>query len=309
MRPAHGSRIFTLALTNTRASATFRALTELEPAFAIQSTPSGGLDAQDPCRWFVRVLRACWSSPRRAGPGQHCRLRQGPERRRAARRHRRSVERRADRKERAPRSPTAPATTASSICRRAPTAWRSRCPASRRCAAKASCIQGTFAAPVSAELQVGALEETITVTGTPDRGRQQQHRAVRRRSRHPRRDPDADPQHAVARAAAARHHGHAVRARPVQHERARLVDRRHGDRHRRHARQQPVRQRPVQRLLHERRGDRRGHVHDRRRVRRNAERRPAHQQHAEGRRQHASPARSSPTAPAAACRPTTAPTR
>ena len=28
-------------------------------------------------------------------------------------------------------------------------------------------IQGTFAAPVSEQLQVGALEETITVSGTP----------------------------------------------------------------------------------------------------------------------------------------------
>ena len=170
-------------------------------------------------------------------------------------------------------------------------------------------IQGTFAAPVSEQMQVGTLEETITVSGHADRRRQQQHRAVRRRSRHPRRHPDADSQHAVARAAAAGHHGHAVRARPIQHERARLEHRRHGHRHRRHARQQPVRQRPVQRLLHERRRDRRGDVHDRRRVRRDAERRPAHQQHAEGRRQQVLAARSSPTAPAAACRPTTAPMR
>ena len=76
-------------------------------------------------------------------------------------------------------------------------------------------IQGTFAAPVSEQMQVGALEETITVSGHADRGRQQQHRAVRGRPRHPRPDPDADSQHAVARAAAARHHRHAVRARPV----------------------------------------------------------------------------------------------
>ena len=68
-------------------------------------------------------------------------------------------------------------------------------------------MQGTFAAQVNAELQVGTLEETITVTGeSPTVDVSQQHRAVRRRSRHPRPDPDADSQHPVARAAAARHH-------------------------------------------------------------------------------------------------------
>ena len=38
-------------------------------------------------------------------------------------------------------------------------------------------LQGTFTAQVNGELQVGALEETITVTGeSPDRRRDQQHR-------------------------------------------------------------------------------------------------------------------------------------
>ncbi len=170
-------------------------------------------------------------------------------------------------------------------------------------------IQGTFAAPVSEQMQVGALEETITVSGTPT----------------------VDVSNNTAQFVVDRDILDQIPT-PIRNTPARAlllpgttvtpfvlgqynmsvhgsIDRRHGDRDRRHARQQPVRQRPVQRLLHERRRDRRGHVHDRRRVRGNAERRLANQQHAEGRRQHASPARSSPMAPAADCRPTTVPTR
>ena len=147
-------------------------------------------------------------------------------------------------------------------------------------------IQGVFNATVSPELAGRRARRNDHRLRHAHRRRQQQHRAVRRRSRHPRLDSDADSQHAVAGAAAARHRGHDVRARPVHDERARLGERRHRDRHRRHARQQPVRQRPVQRLLHERRRDRGSDLHDRRRIRRDAERRPAHQQHAERRRQH-----------------------
>ena len=146
-------------------------------------------------------------------------------------------------------------------------------------------IQGVFNATVSPLLEVGALEETITVTGSPtvDVSNNTAQFVVDRDILDV--DPNADSQHADARAPAARHRGHDIRARPIQHERPRVEHGRHRDRHRRHARQQPVRQRPVQRLLHERCGHRGSHLHDRRRVGGNAERRPAHQQHAERRRQ------------------------
>ncbi len=146
-------------------------------------------------------------------------------------------------------------------------------------------IQGTFAAPVSEQMQVGTLEETITVTGTPT----------------------VDVSNNTAQFVVDRDILDAIPT-PIRNTPARAlllpgttvtpfvlgqysmsvhgsIDRRHGDRRRRHARHQPVRQRPVQRLLHERRGHRRSDVHDRRRVRRDAERRLAHQQHAERRRQ------------------------
>ena len=60
---------------------------------------------------------------------------------------------------------------------RAPTRWRSRWPGSRPCAAAASSSKAPSPRTVNAELQVGAVEETLTVTARiADRRRHQQHR-------------------------------------------------------------------------------------------------------------------------------------
>ena len=148
-------------------------------------------------------------------------------------------------------------------------------------------LEGNFTPTVNAELQVGSVEETLTVTAespTVDLVNNTTAFVANREVLDC--DSGRDAQHAGARAAHSRDDGDAVRARPVQHAGSRIGHLRHGDRDRRHAREQPVRQRPVQRLLHERRERAGSHLHDRRRVGGDAGRRPAHQQRAEGRRQH-----------------------
>ena len=242
---------------------------------------------------------------------QHCRLRQGSQRRGVARRHRRGVERRADRKDphrrHRQRRPVPDRRSASRHLRRG----RSRCPGSRPCGAKGIILQGTFAAP--GQRRAAGRRTRRNHHGhrrIADRGRRQQHRrssssTATSSTRFPtpiRNTPSRAlllPGTTVTPFVLGQYnmsvHGSATR--------------RHGDCHRRHARQQPVRQRSVQRLLHERRQpskkSRSRPAPSRRRCRPAACASTARPRTAATR----SPARSSPTAPAARFRPTTAPTR
>ncbi len=173
--------------------------------------------------------------------------------------------------------------------------------------APTSCSKGTFTAQVNAELQVGAMEETLTVTAeSPTVDVISNTEDVRRQPRRARRHSDDPARHDGARAADSRHDGDAVRARPVQPHQPRLVDIGLHDGDRRPAREQPVRQRPVQRLLHERRSDAGAELPHRLRVGGNPEQRHPRQPGAEGRRQQVLRDRSSCTVRAAACSRTTA---
>ena len=65
-------------------------------------------------------------------------------------------------------------------------------------------LEGTFTAQVNAELQVGAVEETVPVTAASPAVDVSAHDGVRRQPRDPRRDSDDRAQHARARAAHSR---------------------------------------------------------------------------------------------------------
>ena len=146
-------------------------------------------------------------------------------------------------------------------------------------------LEGNFTAQVNPELQVGSVEESLTVTGATPAvdviNTSELSSPTATCSTH----SDDRSQHPGARAAHSRHHGDAVRARPVQPHQPRVVDLRLHDRHRRPAGEQPVRQRAVQRLLHERRERPGADLQHRLGVGGNPEQRHPRQQRAEGRRQ------------------------
>ena len=126
--------------------------------------PSGGEDAfGDQVRGRSTVDGV--SSFAGVGASVHHRNRQGSIRGGHARRHRRSGESGADRERSARRSPTPTAAISSSIFGRAPTSSRSRCSGFNTVKRDGVTVSGSGIVTVDAEMRVGSLEETITVTG------------------------------------------------------------------------------------------------------------------------------------------------
>ena len=105
----------------------------------------------------VPSLRACAE--------RDCRRRQGHVRRGAARRDRRGGEPGADREDPRRRRPTARAGTRSSICGPASTPSRSTLPGFSTVKRDGVELPTNFTATINADLRVGALEETVTVSG------------------------------------------------------------------------------------------------------------------------------------------------
>ena len=225
----------------------------------------GGADDHSETRRVVRRRVPVGGRAARNRVGTECDRRNSHRQhgRRHARCHGRGRKPRPHREGQVGRSPTDRAATRSSICVLARTASATACPGFTTAVRDGLFLPADFTATVNIQLSVGALEESVTVTGQNPAGGRAVVRADRGDHAQPARCAADAPQHAVVRlpgaGRAAEQAGRRRRADDGagQHARARREPAAHDDADRRHAGEPGVQRRRSFRTTSTRRPSRR----------------------------------------------------